>query len=155
MKQNNLKRNLSWLLFAALLVAFSGCAQMNKSAQTEQTLYQRLGGYDAVAAVVDDFMGRMGSDAKLKRHFEDMDKESSMRMRQLIVDMVCNATGGPCYYTGRDMKTVHEGMGIDEADWQLSVKYLTATLDKFSVPEQEQKELFAIVGSLQGDIVEK
>lgn len=129
--------------------------QMNSNGDVEKSLYQRLGGYDAIAAVVDDFLERVYSDPQLERYFEGISEKSSMRTRQLTVDMVCNATGGPCYYTGRDMKTVHVGMGINESDWELAVNYLIATLGKFKVPAEEQKELAAIVGSLKEDIVEK
>ena len=97
----------------------------------------------------------MANDPELKVYFQEMDKKSGMKTRQLIVDMVCNATGGPCYYTGRDMVTTHTGMAITGVHWDQSVKLFIATLDKFKVPGKERKELLAIVGSLKGDIVGK
>lgn len=118
-----------------------------------ETLYKRLGGYDAVAAVTDDFIGRLASDAQLKRFFVGHSTDSLGRIRQLIVDQLCFATGGPCIYIGRDMKTAHAGMGISEADWQLSVKHLVATLDRFKVPEKEKGEVLAAISSMKGDIV--
>ncbi len=138
-----------------VLLSFSGCAQMKTEKMADPPLYNRLGGYDAVAAVVDDFLGRMAGDPDLKGYFEGMDKKSGMKTRQLIVDMVCQVTGGPCYYTGRDMVTTHTGMGITEAHWDISVKHFIATLDKFKVPAKEKNELLAIVGPLKGDIVGK
>ena len=84
----------------SLLVLFLSCTTTNEKPKTDKFLYHRLGGYDAIAAVVDDFMGRMGNDPKLKRFFTRMKPESGKRTRQLIVDFVCAATGGPCYYTG-------------------------------------------------------
>jgi hemoglobin len=70
------------------------------------------------------------------------------------VDFLCQATGGPCAYHGRDMKTAHAGLKISKADWDLSVKLLTATLDKFQVPAKEKGEVLAAVGGLEKDIVE-
>lgn len=68
---------------------------------------------------------------------------------------MCQATGGPCVYIGRDMKTAHKGLGISESDWQVTVRHLTATFDKFKVPERERTEVLALLASLKGDIVEK
>jgi len=109
-----------------------------------KSLYQRLGGYDAIAAVVDDFVQRLATDASLSRFFQGHNTSSLKKIRQLIVDQLCEATGGPCYYTGRDMKTAHAGMAISEADWDASVKHLVATLDKFKVPQKEKDEVLAV-----------
>ncbi|VVB91262.1 Bacterial-like globin [uncultured archaeon] len=119
----------------------------------EKSLYERLGGYNAIAAVVDDFQGRMVSDKQLGRFFVGHCTDSKKKVRQLIVDMICEATGGPCIYTGRDMKTVHTGLNITESDWQVSVKLLTATLDKFKVPQKERDDVFGAVSGLKPDIV--
>ena len=73
----------------------------------------------------------------------------------MVVDQLCAATGGPCLYLGRDMKTAHKGLGITGADWDLSVKYLIATLDKFKVPAKEKDEVLAAIGAMKADIVEK
>ena len=120
-----------------------------------QSLYKRLGGYDALAAVTDEFIGRLVTDKSLGRFFTGASDDSKKRIRQLVVDQLCAATGGPCLYTGRSMKTVHTGLGITEEDWNVAVKHLTDTLDKFKVPKPEQDELFKIVGTLKPDIVEK
>ncbi len=119
----------------------------------EKSLYERLGGYNAIAAVVDDFSGRMIADKQLGRYLIGHCTDSKKKFRQLIVDMLCEATGGPCNYLGRDMKTVHTGLGITESDWQVNVKLLTATLDKFKVPQKEKEEVFAAVSGLKPDIV--
>ncbi len=119
----------------------------------EKSLYERLGGYNAIAAVVDDFAGRMIADKQLGRYLIGHCTDSKKKFRQLIVDMLCEATGGPCIYTGRDMKTVHTGLGITESDWQVNVKLLTATLDKFKVPQKEREDVFAAVSGLKPDIV--
>lgn len=119
------------------------------------SLYARLGGYDALAAVTDDFIGRLASDRQLGKFFVGHSTNSLNRIRQLVVDQLCQATGGPCVYIGRDMKTAHKGLGISESDWQVTVRHLTATFDKFKVPERERTEVLALLASLKGDIVEK
>ena len=118
------------------------------------TLYERLGGYDALAAVSDDFIARLATDPDLGRFFTGLSVDSQQRLRQHLVDQLCAATGGPCVYIGRDMKTSHEGLGITEEDWETTVGHLVATLDKFSVPEAERQDLFALLTELKPDIVE-
>jgi hemoglobin len=147
---------------AAALAGFSLLAapapaapnQPAASAGEAATLYKRLGGYDALAAVTDDFIGRLATDPQLKKFFAGHSEDSLKRIRQLIVDQLCAATGGPCVYVGRDMKTAHKGLGITEADWQTSVKHLVATLDKFKVPQKEKDEVLAAISSMKKDIVE-
>src|SRR4051812_40106384 len=85
--------------------------------QSGDTLYKRLGGYDAVAAVADDFIGRLATDKQLGKFLTGLSTDSKKRLRQLIVDQFCAVTGGPCIYIGRDMKTSHAGLGISESDW--------------------------------------
>jgi hemoglobin len=128
-------------------------AQAQSAASQQASLYKRLGGYDAIAAVTDDFLGRLSTDAQLKRFFVGHNSASLSQTRQHIVDFLCQATGGPCAYHGRDMKTAHTGLDITEEDWSASVKHLTATLDKFKVPEKEKNEVLAAVSGLKGDIV--
>jgi hemoglobin len=118
------------------------------------TLYQRLGGYDALAAVTDDFIGRLVANPQLARFFTGLSTDSKIRVRQLVVDQLCNATGGPCAYIGRSMKTAHAGLGITEEDWNAAVGDLVATLTKFKVPQREKDEVLAAIASMKGDIVE-
>ena len=138
---------------AAGLLALAICAPVE--AQQAPTLYKRLGGYDALAAVTDDFLGRLAADQQFGRFFVGHSADSIKRIRQLIVDQLCAATGGPCVYTGRDMKTAHAGLGITNQDWDASVKLLVATLDKFNVPAREKEEVLTAVTGLKKDIVEK
>ncbi len=119
------------------------------------TLYQRLGGYDALAAVSDDFLDRLGKSKQLSRFVVGLSVDSKKKLRQHLVDFLCNATGGPCLYLGRDMKTVHTGLGITESDWKEGVNALVATLDKFKVPAAEKNDVLGAVGGLKKDIVEK
>lgn len=125
------------------------------AAEQPPSLYKRLGGYDAIAAVTDDFLGRLSGDPAFARFFSGHSTDSIKRIRQHIVDELCAATGGPCVYAGRDMKTSHAGLGITENDWDASVRLLVATLDKFSVPPKEKDEVLGAVGGLRKDIVEK
>ncbi len=118
-----------------------------------QSLYKRLGGYDAIAAVTDDFIGRLVADRQLSRFFTGASTDSKKRIRQLVVDQLCAASGGPCVYIGRTMKASHEGLGITENDWQAAVNHLVATLDKFNVGQKEKGELLGLASSLKGDIV--
>ena len=145
------------LVVFTLAVTFGGGAAANTGGQGEQqkSLYARLGGYDAIAAVVDDFVGRLVTDKAFERFFVGHSTDSKKRIRQHIVDQFCQAAGGPCVYTGRTMKDSHVGLGIKESEWDGAAKHLVATLDKFKVPEREKKELLDFVTSLKGDIVEK
>ncbi len=151
-------RRLGRLLSASLVLALAlallaGLGVPAGAQQKPETLYKRLGGYDAIAAVVDDFIGRLVADKQLGRFFTGASADSKKRIRQLVVDQICAATGGPCIYIGRSMKASHEGLGISESDWQAAVGHLVATLDKFKVPQKEKDELLAIASSLKPEIV--
>lgn len=136
-------------------VYVSDTVTMEETPGAAKSLYKRLGGYDAIAAVIDEFIKRMDGDPKMKRFLAGLSQDSAGKLRQHIVDQVCAAAGGPCIYTGRDMKTAHKGMGIGEDDWNTAAGHLVAALDAFNVPEAEKKDLLAIVSSVKADIVEK
>lgn len=125
------------------------------AASQEKSLYERVGGYNALAAVVDDFIVRLVTDKQFEKFFGGHGTDSKKRIRQHILDQFCAATGGPCIYTGRDMKTTHTGLNITNAEWDAAAKHLVASLDKFKVPEKEKGEILAFVTSLKKDIVEK
>jgi len=147
------KRISLYVSIAALFLSMLG---PSVSAQMKgDSLYKRLGGYDALAAVTDEFITRLATDKDLGRFFIGASDNSKMRIRQLVVDQLCAATGGPCVYIGRDMKTAHKGLGITEKDWDTAVKHLGATLDQFKVPKKEQDEVVAALAGLKKDIVEK
>lgn len=143
----------SVLAAAVLTVALAGAARAQDA--MKKSLYERLGGYNAIAAVVDDFVGRLIADKQFERFFAGHSTDSKKRIRQHIVDQFCAAAGGPCVYTGRTMKDSHAGMGINEAEWDAAAKHLVATLDKFKVGDAEKKDLLAFVTSLKADIVDK
>jgi hemoglobin len=140
---------LSGLLLAGMLSAPVYAQAMEKS------LYERLGGYDAIAAVVNELATRLVTDRKLGVYFKGLSNDSKRRLIAHLTDFVCSATGGPCIYTGRDMKTSHEGLGITEKDWDRFVKITKEVLDKFKVPAREQEELLQAIASLKPVIVEK
>lgn len=155
-------KKLLLLITIALVSANFAFAQKNNAVKDngrvetqEKSLYERLGGYDALAGVTDDFLGRLLKDKIFTKFFSGASNDSKKKIRQHIVDFLCAATGGPCIYRGRDMKTSHEGLMITKAEWDASAKHLTATLDKFKVPAKEKGEVLVAVGTLEKDIVEK
>jgi len=137
---------LAWFLGLALLLA--ACQGMMPMQQ--KSLYERLGGKDAITAVVDDFVANVAADNRINKFFA---KTNIPNLKRNLVDQICQATGGPCTYTGRDMKTAHKGMGITDADFNALVEDLQKSLNKFKVPDKEQGELLSILGSLKPQIV--
>ena len=156
-------RNFRSSLILALMLGFISAGVLNSlavpspvaapQAAAQDSLYKRLGGYDALAAVTDDFIGRLATDPKEGRFFVGLSTDSKVRVRQHVVDFLCVATGGPCKYTGRDMETAHTGLNITEDDWTISVKALTDTLNKFKVPAREQGEVISAIAGLKSKIV--
>lgn len=140
------------LLAATLALAGS---TLLAEAPAAPTLYKRLGGYDAIAAVVDNFVPRLVADPQLGHFFQGHGTESQMRIRQLVVDLLCQKTGGPCVYIGRPLRNAHAGLGISELDWQTAIKHLAATLDALKVSAKEKDELLAVIALLKPEVVEK
>jgi hemoglobin len=121
---------------------------------SEKSLYERLGGYDAIFAVTNDLLDRMEKDPQLGRFWQHRGEDGVKRERQLIVDFLCASSGGPLYYKGRDMKLSHKGMRISENDWTIFLNHADATLKAFNVPQAEYEEVVAFVQSTKADIVE-
>lgn len=121
---------------------------------SRKTLYDRLGGYDAIAAVASDLLPRLQGDSRLGRFWQHRSADGIQREKQLLIDFLCSSAGGPLYYTGRDMKTSHRGMRISEADWSAFLGHLDATLEAFQVPRAERDEVVAFIQSTKADIVE-
>jgi hemoglobin len=136
-----------WCVVAvcAFLVACAGTQQ-----QSGGSLYERLGGKSAIAAVVDDFVANIAADSRINMFFAHADP---VRLKAQLVDQICAGTGGPCKYAGRDMKSVHQDMAITGARFNSVVEDLVRSLDKFKVPAQEKGELLAILGSMKSQIV--
>lgn len=121
---------------------------------SDQTLYQRLGGYDAIAAATDDLLGRLLSDPTLKDYWKGKSQDSLRKDRQLIVDFLVSAAGGPAFYGGRDMKTSHAGLGISEREWQLFMDHTRAMLEHLQVAPREQDEVLDFLTGLKADVVQ-
>ena len=135
-----------------LLMIGMACSTVEQARETTtMSLYDRLGGKPAITAVVDEFVGNVAKDARINGRFATTDIP---RLKGHLVDQVCGATGGPCTYTGRDMKTMHLGMRISNADFSALVEDLIAALNTFKVPQKEQNELLGLLGPMKSDIVE-
>ena len=119
-----------------------------------KTLYERLGGYDAISAVVNDLLPRLREDPQLARFWQYRGEDSLKRSKQLLIDFLCSSAGGPLYYTGRDMKTTHKGMRINESDWAAFLGHLHATLEAFQVHQAEHDEVVEFIQSTKKDMVE-
>ncbi len=121
----------------------------------QKALYERLGGKGAITAVVDEFVARVASDAKINRYFAAAagDPARLTSFKGKLVDQICAASGGPCTYAGKNMKDAHAGMGITGAEFDALVGDLVGALDKFKVPEKEKGELLGALGPMKTDIV--
>jgi len=120
----------------------------------DKTLFERLGGYDAICAVANDLLPRLQADPQLGRFWAHRGDDGVAREKQLLIDFLCATAGGPMYYRGRDMTLTHRGMRISESDWKVFLGHASATLTKFDVPERERNEVVAFVQSLKKEIVE-
>ena len=121
---------------------------------SKTTLYECLGGYDAISAVAKDLLPRLQADPQLGRFWQHRGEDGVRREEQLLIDFLSSNAGGPMYYTGRDMKTTHIGMNISESDWSAFLGHLNATLDAFKVPQAERDQVVAFIQSTKSDIVE-
>ena len=115
------------------------------------SLYDRLGGNEAITAVIDNFVARCADDSRINGKFARTD---IARLKSSLIDQVCEATGGPCTYSGRDMRTTHDGMGVTAAEFDALVENLVETLDRFGVGEAEKSELLGALAPMRADIVE-
>lgn len=121
---------------------------------SQKSLYERLGGYDGIAAFTNDLLPRLQSDAQLGRFWKNRGSDGIEREHQLLIDYICASAGGSVYYAGRDMKKSHKGMNIDESDWSIFLEHAGATLKALNVPKQEVDDVVAFVLSIKKDIVE-
>lgn len=143
----------NWTAVAAL----AACTLLPVAQAKDKTLYERLGGKKAITAVVDEFVGRVAADTRINSFFAataaDPHRLAGFKMN--LVDQICQASGGPCKYMGRDMKSAHMGMGITGPQFDALVGDLVGALDKFKVGEKEKGELLGALGPMKSDIVEK
>lgn len=136
-------------LIFVLLVACAGKGGVKPT--PTGSLYDRLGGKDAITAVVDRFVENLRADERVKEKFSNSDVPT---FKSRLVDQICEATGGPCKYQGKNMKEAHLGMGLTEADFTATVEDLVKALDAFKVPQKEKDELIALLAPMKDDIVE-
>jgi hemoglobin len=150
------------IMLAAALFMTVGCSSMETQtaapkptvsipAAPKLSLYERLGGTGPITAVVGKFVSNVAADKRINGYFA---KADIPKLKRQLVDQVCQASGGPCTYDGKDMKTTHKGMKITSAAFNALVEDLVAALDTFNVPEQEKGELLSVLGPMKSDIVE-
>ena len=149
-----MRRMLGWgwvLLFVA--VNLGACASRGTEAPATPSLYRRLGGREGIAQVVGDFTTNMAGDARVNARFKSMKPPEVEKFKSNLADQICEATGGPCSYVGKDMKKAHAGMKITETEWNATVENLVKALDKHNVNAQAKQELLGALGPMKKDIV--
>jgi len=114
------------------------------------SLYERLGGQPAITAVVDSFVNLVAADTRINALFRGVDIPN---LKRLLAEQICQATGGPCTYSGRSMREAHRGMSITNRQFDALVGDLVAALDAFRVPATEKSELLTALGGMRRDIV--
>jgi hemoglobin len=142
------KRIIGIVVFGVLISAGAAWAEGSKG----KSLYERLGGKDAITAVVHTFVIKVGADKRINGYFASTDLT---KLNMHLVNQICEASGGPCKYTGRTMKQTHAGMGVTDAAFGALVEDLVAALDHHKVGKPEQDDLLAVLGPMKGDVVEK
>ena len=148
------RRVLGWAVLCVLIaVNLGACAGMGKDAPSAPSLYRRLGGREGIALVVGDFTANMAADPRVNERFKGMKPAEVEKFKSTLADQICDATGGPCSYLGRDMKTTHKGMKITEAEWNATVENLVKALDKNNVGAQTKSELLGALAPMKADIV--
>jgi hemoglobin len=151
-----MKKRIAATLAIAFVVALSACTQADVKpppTAADSTLYRRLGGYDAIAAVTDSFLARIQGDTAISIFFAGLDPTQVNRVRQMVVDQLCAASGGPCRYVGRSMKEAHATLNISSDAFDKFIAHLEATLISFKVGERERAEVLGTLRSLKGDVV--
>lgn len=140
---------VSMAILSLVLMVGTGCAANQPQGKS---LYDRLGGKGAITAVVETFVGKVGGDQRINGYFAITDL---VKLKMHLVNQICEASGGPCTYTGRTMKQTHAGMGVNDAAFGALVEDLVAALDHHKVGKTEKDELLGVLGPMKGDIVEK
>ena len=144
-------RWLGWgMVLMMLTVTLGACATMS---EPEPTLYKRLGGREGIRGVVDDFVAFLVADPRVKDRFTKLTPAQVEKLKTNASDQICDATGGPCSYLGKDMKAAHTGMNITEVDWNATVEDLIKALDKRNVAKKDQQELIGLLAPMKKDIV--
>jgi len=132
------------------LLSLGGCATQSPTPAPQQSLYQRLGGLNAIDAVVADALGNVAADARINQRFQGV---ALPKLKKNLVDLLCERTGGPCTYAGLDMSAAHEGMNIRDDEFDALVEDMVKSFDKFKVPAREKGELMVALGKMKNAIV--
>ena len=149
-----MRRVSGWgLLVLFVAVNLGACASTNTAPAAGPSLYKRLGGREGIAIVVDDFTANMVADSRVNARFKDTKPGDVLKFKSNLADQICEATGGPCSYLGKDMKAAHKDMRITEEEWNATVENLVKALDKNNVPAQAKQELLGALGPMKKDIV--
>ena len=138
------------VVLAVVALHMVACATMG---DPPPTLYKRLGGREGIALVVGDFVTNMAVDSRVNARFKDMKGPEAEKLKSNLADQICDATGGPCSYLGRDMKTTHKGMKITDSEWNATVENLVKALDKNKVDPKDKTELLGVLAPMKADIV--
>jgi len=147
-------KGLGWVVVAVVgMVGTFGCASMRQEQPAIPSVYKQLGGREGIAIVVDDFVANVVADNRINERFKKLQPAQVFKLKSNVADQICDATGGPCSYLGGDMKTVHKGMKITEAEWTATVEALVKALDKNNVPAGAKASLLGTLGSMKADIV--
>jgi hemoglobin len=149
-----MRRVLGWGgLLVFVTVNLGACASMGSDAPSKPSLYRRLGGREGIAIVVNDFTANMAADTRVNERFKGLKPAEVEKFKSNLADQICEASGGPCSYLGKDMKKAHEGMKINEAEWNATVENLVKALDKNKVEAAAKQELLGALGPMKKDIV--
>jgi hemoglobin len=147
-------RRLWRVVLLGTMLASSGCAAMQTASEpAKPSLYQRLGGREGIAGVVDDFVANVVADPRVNGRFKGLQPAQVFKLKSNLSDQICDATGGPCAYVGRAMKDVHAGMKITDAEWTATVENLAKALDKRKVADKDKQELIGLLAPMKQDIV--
>ncbi len=140
------------IVAAVVVLGIAGCAT-TQQAPAPVSLYRQLGGREGIALVVDDFAANVVADDRINARFKALKPEQVSKFKSNLADQICDAAGGPCAYVGRDMKTVHQGMNVTEAEWGATVDALVRALDKHNVPAGAKNALLGALAPMKPDIV--
>jgi len=153
---SNSQRSLRALTaLAAALVVFAALPAGTANAAEAKTLYERLGGYEGISAVVDQFADSLFADKRISQFFIGMSDDTRAQFKQKNKNLLCNVTGGPCKVISRPANVAHHGLGITAGDFEVVAGHLKDALNEFKVGPKEQEEVFAIILSLRSQIVDR
>ena len=159
-KVTSVRKAAAPLLAAAILFPLFLSACLGPQAQSQpgtsasaaagESLYRELGGKDGITKVVDLFLAKVDNDLRINLFFEKTDHKD---LRNLVIEQFCQATGGPCVYSGRSMEEAHSGLNLTDADFAAFVEDLIAAMDELKVPKASQEKLLALLGPMKPQVV--